>query len=248
MSQSAYPHDGKDKDNLQAQLEAQAQAQGELQGQLQGQGQGEYQGQSQHQSSDNYNVNGNLNCDTNANDNANCNINANYNTSVTTVCVDVKVSEQISESPQQAAIDMSCLKIDMPCNDGIVNLMPENIYQTIDGSGSNANNIVFNLDQVNNLVSNGDVSNVSNGNCADVGFLQGGDTVGIGNDGDGFWGDVGSNNGAGAAFTQSLDSAGSVDAIGQSIVLGANVQLNNLTFTGHDSVVADHSSHADHSG
>ena len=115
-----------------------AQAQGELQGQLQGQGQGEYQGQSQHQSSDNYNVNGNLNCDTNANDNANCNINANYNTSVTTVCVDVKVSEQISESPQQAAIDMSCLKIDMPCNDGIVNLMPENIYQTIDGSGSNA--------------------------------------------------------------------------------------------------------------
>ena len=31
-----------------------------------------------------------------------------------------------------------------------------------------------------------------------------------------------------------------MDAIGQSIVLGANVQLNNLTFTGHDSVVADH--------
>jgi len=26
------------------------------------------------------------------------------------------------------------------------------------------------------------------------------------------------------------------------------VQLNNLTFTGHDSVVADHGSHADHTG
>jgi len=31
-------------------------------------------------------------------------------------------------------------------------------------------------------------------------------------------------------------------------VLGANVQLNNLTFTGHDSVVADHGSTADHHG
>jgi len=37
-----------------------------------------------------------------------------------------------------------------------------------------------------------------------------------------------------------------VDAIGQSIVLDANVQLNNLTFTGHDSVVADHGSNASH--
>ena len=37
-----------------------------------------------------------------------------------------------------------------------------------------------------------------------------------------------------------------VDAISQSIVLGANVQLNNLTFTGHDSVVADHGSSAHH--
>ena len=43
-------------------------------------------------------------------------------------------------------------------------------------------------------------------------------------------------------------SAGAVDAISQSIVLGANVQLNNLTFTGHDSVVADHGSTAHHDG
>jgi len=49
-----------------------------------------------------------------------------------------------------------------------------------------------------------------------------------------------------ASFTQSLDHAGAVDAISQSIVLGANVQLNNLTFTGHDSVVADHGSTAHH--
>jgi len=254
MSERKPPdnHDDKDKGNLQAQLEAQAQAQGEIQGQLQGQGQGEHQSQSQHQDSENCNVNGNLNCNANANDNANCNVNANYNTSNTTVCVDVKVSDQICESPQQAAIDMSCLKIDMPCNEGIANLMPENTYQTISGDGENANNVVFNLDQVNNLVNNGEVSCVSNGYNATVSGLTGGDTVGIGN-GESDWdGKVASSNGDGAAFTQSLDHAGAVDAISQSIVLGANVQLNNLTFTGHDSVVADHGSSvgssADHHG
>ena len=243
-------HEDQDKSNLLKQLEAQAQAQGELQAQAQGQGQGEGQSQCQTQSSDNCNVNGNLNCDTNANDNANCNVNANYNTSSTTVCVDVKVSDQVCESPQQAAIDMSHLDICAPGNQGIINLMPENIYQTINGTGDGANNVVFNLDQVNNLVSNGSVSCVENGNNASVSNLTGGDSVGIGNygHGSGWEGDVGTQNGAGAAFSQSLDGAGAIDAIGQSIVLGANVQLNNLTFTGHDSVVADHGSHADHTG
>jgi len=237
-----------DDDRLK-QLQAQAQAQGELQAQLQGQGQGQGQGQSQSQESSNCNLNGNVNCDSNSNDNSNCNYNANVNYSSTSVCVDVKVSDQICESPQQAAIDMSCLKIDMPCNDGIVNLMPENIYQTINGTGDYANNVTFNLDQVNNMVSNGYVSGVSNGDCAEVSCLSGGNTVGIGNSSyfGGDWdGKVGSANGDGAAFTQSLDHAGSVDAISQSIVLGSNVQLNNLTFTGHDSVVADHGSSAHH--
>src|SRR6478752_2867223 len=166
-------------DDLLKQLQAQAQAQGELQAQLQGQVQG--QGQSQSQESSNCNLNGNVNCDSNSNDNSNCNYNANVNYSSTSVCVDVKVSDQICESPQQAAIDMSCLKIDMPCNDGIVNLMPENIYQTINGTGDGANNVTFNLDQVNNMVSNGYVSGVSNGDCAEVSCLSGGNTVGIGN-------------------------------------------------------------------
>src|SRR5690242_7481700 len=222
-------------DDLLKQLQAQAQAQGELQAQLQGQGQGQGQGQAQSQESSNCNLNGNVNCDSNSNDNSNCNYNANVNYSSTSVCVDVKVSDQICESPQQAAIDMSCLKIDMPCNEGIVNLMPENIYQTINGTGDGANNIVFNLDQVNNLVSNGEAYNISNGDCAQVTGLTGGNTVGIGNGGDEWDGKVGSGNGDGAAFSQSLDHAGAVDAISQSIVLGANVQLNNLTFTGHDS-------------
>jgi len=233
-----------DKDDLQKQLQAQLQGQAEVQ--AQGQAQGEHQSQSQYQDSSNCNVNGNLNCNANANESANCNINANYNSSTTTVCVDVKVSDQIESSPQAAAIDMSSLQINMPDNQGIANLMPENIYQTINGTGEGANNVVFNLDQVNNLVSNGSASDISNGYGATVSELKGGDTIGIGNHGGEWDGKVGSENGTGAAFTQSLDSAGSVDAIGQSIVLGANVQLNNLTFTGHDSVVADHGSQAHH--
>src|SRR6478672_58730 len=233
-------------DDLLKQLQAQAQAQGELQAQLQGQGQGQGQGQSQSQESSNCNLNGNVNCDSNSNDNSNCNYNANVNYSSTSVCVDVKVSDQVCESPQQAAIDMSHLDICAPCNEGIINLMPENIYQTINGTGEGASNVVFNLDQVNNLVSNGQVSCVSNGLGATVDNLSGGNTVGIGNHGGDWDGSVGSHNGDGASFTQSLDHAGAVDAISQSIVLGANVQLNNLTFTGHDSVVADHGSTAHH--
>jgi len=150
-----------DKDDLQKQLQAQLQGQAEIQ--AQGQAQGEHQSQSQYQDSSNCNVNGNLNCNANANESANCNINANYNSSTTTVCVDVKVSDQIESSPQAAAIDMSSLQINMPDNHGIANLMPENIYQTIDGTGDNANNVTFNLDQVNNLVSNGTASDITNG-------------------------------------------------------------------------------------
>ena len=50
-----------------------------------------------------------------------------------------------------------------------------------------------------------------------------------------------------AIFSATHESAaGAVDALTQSIVLGSNTQLNNLTFTGHDSVVADHGSTASH--
>ena len=235
-----------DNNDAQKQLDAQLQGQAELQGQLQGQGQGQGEHQSQTQSSDNSNINGNLNCDSNANDNANCNVNANYNTSDTTVTVDVSVADQTATTSQPSAIDMGDLQIYMPDNQGIVNLMPENIYQTIDGTGDGANNVVFNLDQVNNLVSNGTASDITNGQNASISGLTGGDTVGIGNHGDTWDGDVGSGNGRGASFTQSLDHAGAVDALTQSIVLGSNTQLNNLTFTGHDSVVADHGSTASH--
>ena len=90
---------------------------------------------------------------------------------------------------------MSCLQINMPDNEGIANLMPENIYQTINGTGEGANNVVFNLDQVNNLVSNGSASDISNGYGATVSELKGGDTIGIGNHGGEWDGKIGSENG-----------------------------------------------------
>ena len=235
-----------DNNDAQKQLEAQLQGQAELQGQLQGQGQGQGEHQDQSQYSDNSNLNGNLNCDSNSNDNANCNVNANYNTSDTNVTVDVSVADQTALCSQPSAIDMSNLSIEMPDNQGIANLMPSNVYQTIDGTGDNANNVTFNLDQVNNLVSNGTASDITNGDNASISGLTGGDTVGIGNHGGDWDGDVGSTNGPGDSFSQTLTSAGAVDALTQSMVLGSNTQLNNLTFTGQDSVVADHGSTAPH--
>ena len=172
-----------DNNDAQKQLEAQLQGQAELQGQLQGQGQGQGEHQDQSQYSDNSNLNGNLNCDSNSNDNANCNVNANYNTSDTNVTVDVSVADQTALCSQPSAIDMSNLSIEMPDNQGIANLMPSNVYQTIDGTGDNANNVTFNLDQVNNLVSNGTASDITNGDHASISGLTGGDTVGIGNNG-----------------------------------------------------------------
>ncbi|HEY7232041.1 MAG TPA: hypothetical protein VH558_16910 [Pseudolabrys sp.] len=227
-----YDND-KDKNNLQAQLEAQAQAQGELQ--AQGQGQGEWQGQSQHQDSENFN--GNLNC--NSNGNENCNVNANYNTSHTEVCVDVKVDASICETPQAPSapdIDLSCLNISG--NVGIVNLMPENSTQYIsDSGGSDANNVIFHLDQVNNLINNNTLTaSTGPSSMGNFGSLTGGNPTG--HVGDGASGLNGSE------VTSSMDHAGaaSVDGISQSITMGANIQLNTSTFAGHDSVIADHNS------
>lgn len=236
------PNNDEDQKQLQAQLEAQAQAQAELQAQLQGQGQGEHQSQSQHQSSENCNVNGNVNYDANSNENANCNVNANYNTSVTTVCVDVKVSDQISDTPQHSAPDIDLSALSISDNKGVVNLMPEDNNQVINGDsgGVGQNNVIFHLDQVNNLVNNGHLegsySNAST--IGNFGSLTGGATSN------------GTGPVTGSDFAQSLDHAGSnsVDGIAQSITLGANVQINQQTFTGHDSVVADHNSTAHHDG
>jgi len=66
---------------------------------------------------------------------------------------------------------------------------------------------------VNNLVSNGCASDITNGDNASISGLTGGNTVGIGNHGGGWDGGVGSGNGQGESFSQTLTSAGAVDAL-----------------------------------
>jgi hypothetical protein len=188
----------------------------------------------------------NVNSNSNSNSNANCNTNTNWNSSHTSVdvCVNVDVSAQVC-APSAPDIDLSCLNI---CdNKGIVNLMPEDNYQVINAGGEScdpsalANNVIFHLDQVNNLVNNGHVENLTNtsGSISTLGPTQGGAVSG------GTASSV-----TGSDISQSLDHAGSasVDGITQSITLGANILNNNSVFTGHDSVVADHNSHASHDG
>jgi hypothetical protein len=270
-------HDDKDKNNLQAQLEAQAQAQAELQAQLELQGQGQGQHQSQHQESENYNKN--FNADVNLNGNAN--LNANVNLNKTEVCVDVKVNADVSASgdnhqyDHQFGIDMSNLSINVYDQDGIINVNPEIINQTINGGGAGAN-VLFNLDQVNNLVDNdkawsitqsgtvnvtdvdGKGGDISIGGSDDGGRHDGGPHISMNGHEDGGSGtpsvQIGSGNGDGSTNSTLVDSSGNVtiDALTQSIVLGANIQTNsfNMNNAGHDITVVDHgSSHGgDHNG
>ncbi len=267
------PNNHHDDDDLQKQLQAQLQAQAELQAQLQGQGQGQHQ--SQHQESENYNKN--FNADVNLNGNANLNVNVNK----TEVCVDVKVKADVSATGEtdnhQGGIDMSATYIDASHLDGILNVTPEIINQTINGGGAGTN-VLFNLDQVNNLVDNDELYNVSNAaSSASITFSdikgEGGD-ISIGccpddkkHDGDshpmitgldgigGHGGDdssgvqIGSGNGAGSTNSTLVDASGnvSIDALTQSIVLGANIQTNsfNMNNAGHDITVVDHGSSHD---
>ena len=261
-------HDDKDKNNLQAQLEAQAQAQAELQAQLQGQGQGQHQSQSQE--SENYNKN--FNADVNLNGNANLNVNVNK----TEVCVDVKVKADVCATGEtdnhQGGIDMGYLSINVSEIEGILNITPEIINQTINGGGAGTN-VLFNLDQVNNLVDNDELYSVSNaasggsvnitdvkgeggdisiGCCPDDKNHDGGphitglDGIGGHDDSSGQGVQIGSGNGAGSTNSTLVDASGnvSIDAFTQSIVLGANIQTNsfNMNNAGNDITVTDHGS------
>src|SRR5262245_59602860 len=261
--------DDQKQKQLQAQLEAQAQAQAELQAQLQGQG----QGQAQFQKSENENENKNI--DVNLNGNAN--LNANVNLNKTEVCVDVKVNADVCtpcgpEDNHQYGIDMSHTDMCFPDNDGIINVNPEVINQVLNGGATNGGtNVLFNLDQVNNLVDNDKAEHIKNSDgCSSFCFGdvkgEGGD-ISIGgsdgkdgkdhgpkisfgghdDDGSGAAGvQIGSNNGAGSTNTTLVDASGnvSIDALTQSIVLGANVQTNsfNMNNAGHDITVTDHGS------
>lgn len=238
---------------LQAQLEAQLQAQ--AQGQGQGQAQAEHQSQSQHQDSENLNgngnANGNLNVDLNGNGNynanGNCNSNSNYNdnsnVNENVNHTDVSVSVTVDTPP---LIDMSGLD-----QTGAQINIPEAVTQYVDGGG---NNVLFQLDQINNLQSNGNVGSPSisySGSPGLDGLEHGGgqgfsiDTHIHGGDANSDVGPAGDN----AVTTADASVHSTVDAFSQSIVLGANLQYNQFTMSvvGHDNMSATHGDIHNHS-
>ena len=255
----------------QGQLNAQGQGQGQGQLDLQGQGQGQGQGQAQDEaqyaaqgvsqavSDQSSNSNGNLNGNGNGNLNGTGNFNTNDNhldnslsngvsKSVdnavnNTVTVDVSVTADVNAStpPVDNSINITHL-------DGILFQMPETVTQYVNGDG---NNSIFDLNQVNNLVSDGHLDSPSVSFSVD-GALSSYDS--------GLPSSVFSMSASAAGGTASADNATisshdsspitattdasapvTMDAFTQSIVMGANIQFNSASFNvvGHDSITTD---------
>jgi hypothetical protein len=99
----------------------------------------------------------------------------------------------------------------------------------------------------------GEGGDVSIGCCPDDKKHDGGPHItgldGIGGHGSDQGVQIGSGNGAGSTNSTLVDASGnvSIDALTQSIVLGANIQTNsfNMNNAGHDITVVDHGSSHD---
>ncbi|MBR1217168.1 hypothetical protein JQ557_04140 [Bradyrhizobium sp. U87765 SZCCT0131] len=253
--------------NLQGQLQGQGQGQLNLQGQGQGQGQGQSEAQTAAQSlqssSDNWNGNANGNGNLNGNGNFNGNLNANDNKNsnsadnklsngvdnkldngihntvdnkvdnTVNTCVDVKIDIGISASGLSAPVNDLHGMHDF--SDSLV--MPQSVTQTLNGDGG-----MFNIDQINNLVNNGTVTDPS------VSYTGSGDpcipssgfhmdakiTGGEAKVDSSHTGDVAGANASG--ITASAAATLTQEAFVQTITLGANIQFNSLTVSnaGHD--------------
>jgi hypothetical protein len=258
----------------QAQAELQAQLQLQGQGQGQGQHQSQHQESDNINLNGNGNGNLNLNGNANLNANVNLNktdvcVDVKVNADV---CSPTGDSDN-HQYDHQYGIDMSHADLCFPDNDGIINVNPEVINQVLNGgSSTGGTNVLFNLGQVNNLVDNDKAEHIKNSDgCSSFCFGdvkgEGGD-ISIGgsdgkdgkdhggppkisfgghdDDGSGAGVQIGSNNGAGSTNSTLVDASGnvSIDALTQSIVLGANVQTNsfNMNNAGHDITVTDHGS------
>lgn len=258
--------------------QGQGQLQGELQGQGQLQGQGELQGQGQAQTESttslNGNGNGNLNLDGNANGNLNGNENSNCDNAASsatsaadncsTTCdnvdvkVDVAVCDTVGPPSETGVLNMDGLSL---CNsDGSFVVMPDLGSQTLTGNGN-----IFHLDQVNDLVNNGTVSDLSDG--LSVGSIGGSSDGGypLVSDFSHLPSEGGSASGSSFSFSQTGSATGGTSTLGdggtagtiggavtqeaftQHVILGSNIQYNSLpiTIVGHDSITAGHdASHA----
>ncbi|MFB9267237.1 hypothetical protein ACFFWD_29440 [Bradyrhizobium erythrophlei] len=242
-----------DQDQDQDQKQAQANLQAQLQGQLQGQGQGQGQAQGQiavqslESNSDNDNKNGNWNGNWNDNKSSNENKNENENkvdnklkndvdnkvdNKIENV-VDNKVNVDIKVDLDLKATGLSSPVIDLHDLHNVAGsvVIPEAVYQTINGGGN-----AFDINQINNLINDNKVDHPS------VSFSSGGDDFKM--DAKAHGGDmqVDSHMGNVTAGTTANGLAAHADtvltqnAFDQTITQGANIQFNSLTMNvaGHD--------------
>ena len=169
------------------------------------------------------------------------------------VNVNVDVAATLGPPSETGVLNMDNLQLYN--GDGSFVVMPDLGTQTLNGGGN-----IFHLDQVNDLVSNGTVSGLTDG--LSVGSMSGGDG-GMAASGD-TWhlpSELGGN-GGGSSFsfsqtgsstggTATLGDAGTAGTVGgavtqeaftQHVILGSNIQYNSLpiSIVGHDSITAGH--------
>jgi hypothetical protein len=254
-----------DQDQKQEELQAQLQAQGQLQGQAQGQGQFQFAVQSVDSKveSDNENDNENKNENENTNENTNevkneldNDVDNKLDNSVDNKLensVDNKVEntienkiENVVEVKVDVDIDLDLSAWQQPSDDDVIDIdsiydihssviMPDVVTQTLNGNGNQ-----FNVDQVNNMddrdtLHDPDVYNT--GNFKLDAKAEGGDVkfddpkVDIKAD-DG--------NTIGDSVSATADGIVNTEAFTQNIVMGANIQFNELQIAGND-LTDDHS-------
>jgi len=236
-------------DPNQEQEQEQAQAQANLQAQLQGQGQGQGQYQTAVQSLESESSNDNWNANGNLNGNGNLNFNENENENEVdnkvdnsldnkvdndvdndidnkienTVNNDVNVDVDVKVDLDLSADGLSSPVIDLHGLECISNslIMPDVVYQTLNGNGNQ-----FNIDQVNNLVDNDTLSNPS------VSFSGSGFEMEAKAEGGESKVDSDMGNVIGAAASGVASSADAIltqSAFDQTITQGANIQFNSNT-------------------
>jgi hypothetical protein len=251
MSRKSRRHDSdQDQDQDQKQDQRQAELQAQLQAQLQGQAQGQAQGQGQYQFALSENKNENENDNENKNENENTNENkvenevdnklensaenkleskvdndvenkienVVENKVDTDVDVDVNVDldlDDLGPASDDDIIDIDWIK---DIDDSVV--MPDAVSQTLTGNGNQ-----FNIDQVNNLVDRDTLSSPNNtGSVTQDLKAEGGESK-I----DDVKAEVDGNRSTmGDAGTATADALSTAEAFAQNIVMGANIQFNNI--------------------
>ncbi len=241
-------HDDDDQKQDQKQDQRQAELQAQLQAQLQGQAQGQGQGQYQFALSENKNENENSNESENKNENSNENKNENEVDNKVDNKVEASVDNKVDndvenkiENTVENKVDTDVevdVKVDLdldefatPTDDDVIDIdwikdidesviMPDAVSQTLTGNGNQ-----FNIDQVNNLVDKDYLTSPSNSGSATLDIKAEGGEAKI----DDVKADIdGNRSSMGDVATSTADAVASQEAFAQSIVMGANIQFNNI--------------------